>query len=105
MGVWNWLSSNWFVLLQSLGIIGGLIFTGVSLWIDARVRRVSNLISLTNQHRDIWTEVYRRPALARVLDPHADTDLAPVTAEEEIFVTLLILHSGQSSVRLRPDSS
>jgi hypothetical protein len=45
----NWLRDHWFVLLQSAGIIGGLLFTGISLRIDARVRRVGNLLAITAQ--------------------------------------------------------
>lgn len=66
-----WLSLHWFTLLQSIGIVGGLLFTGVSLRIDTKVRRVSTLITITQQHRDIWTQLYRRPEMARHLpDPY-----------------------------------
>lgn len=88
----SWWGDNWFVLLQSLGIIGGLFFTGISLRIDARVRRVGNLFEVTRQHREIWTELYSRPELKRVLDKEADVFLQPISVEEELFVNLLILH-------------
>ncbi|MBM3880190.1 MAG: hypothetical protein FJ387_10805 [Verrucomicrobia bacterium] len=92
MGFLHWLDQNWFVLLQSAGIVGGLVFTAVSLRIDAKVRRVGNLIAITHEHRDIWTQLYKRPDLARVLDPAADLTKNPVTSDEQLFVTLLILH-------------
>jgi hypothetical protein len=41
-------SQNWFTFLQSLGIIGGLLFTRFSLRTDARVRRIGNLITITD---------------------------------------------------------
>jgi hypothetical protein len=87
-----WIEHNWFVLLQSVGIIAGLVFTGVTLRLDVKSRRVSNLIELTEGHRDIWSQFYRRPELARVLNPHVDLSSAPVTEEERIFVSFLILH-------------
>src|SRR5205085_6010001 len=88
----NWFQDNWFTLLQSLGIIGGLFFTGVSLLIDAKVRRVGNLFEVTKQHREIWTSLYSKPELKRVIDPKADVTVASVTDEEELFVNFLILH-------------
>lgn len=87
-----WFGNNWFIFLQSAGIIGSLLFTGISIGIDARARRVSNLLTLTQQHRDIWENLYARPELIRVLDPAANLPHDPVTTAEEVFVILLILH-------------
>lgn len=92
MGVFDWLGQNWFTLLQSAGIIGGLLFTAVSLRDDVKARRVSNLIAITHHHREIWTQLYQRPELARVLDAKIDVKRNPVRDEEELFVNLLTLH-------------
>ncbi len=92
MGFIPWISDNWFTLLQSAGIIGSLLFTGITLWIDSKSRRVTNLITLTNQHRDIWSEFNRRPELARVLKSEVSLLEKPVTDKEEVFVTMIILH-------------
>src|SRR5262245_45305825 len=92
MVFFDWLEGNWFTLLQSAGIAGSLVFTAISLRIDARVRRVGNLLALTDQHREIWLQLYRRPELARVLDARADLTNKPVTQHEELFVSLLVLH-------------
>ncbi len=92
MGFETFLREEWFTILQSAGIIGGLLFTALSLRTDARIRRVSNLITLTAHHREIWTELYRRPELARVLKPVLPPDQLTPTPEEEVFVSLLILH-------------
>jgi hypothetical protein len=92
MGFLQWAGTNWFELLQTVGIITGSVFTAVSLRMDARSRRVSNLIAATQQHREIWRELYDRPHLARVLEPAPDLDASPVTKEEELFVLFLILH-------------
>jgi hypothetical protein len=94
MGFSDWIAHNWFSLLQSLGIIGGLFFTGISLRIDAKVRRLGNLLTITQQHREIWTNLYRRPELSRVLDPKANVTSEPVTEEEEMFILLLLVHLG-----------
>ena len=92
MGFLGLLANNWFTLLQSVGIIGGLLFTGISLRRESRAKQIANLITITRQHRDIWTELYRRPDLSRVLNHDADLQKAPVTLEEELFVGLLIHH-------------
>ncbi len=92
MAFFGWSEAHWFTLLQSAGIIGSLIFTAISLRIDAKVRRIGNLINLTEQHRGIWTQTYRRPELVRVLDSKVDLRSKPVTEAEELFVNLLILH-------------
>lgn len=92
MGFLTWFRDNWFTLLQSLGIIGGLFFTGISLRIDSKVRRVGNLFEVTKQHREIWTSLYSRPELKRVLNSKVDLEKKPITDEEELFVNLLILH-------------
>ena len=92
MGFLNWVRANWFDLLQSVGIIGSLLFTAISLRIDAKVRRVGNLFEVTKQHREIWTALYSRPDLKRVVDASADPSGHSVTDEEELFVNLLILH-------------
>ncbi|MEW6159365.1 MAG: DUF6082 family protein [Verrucomicrobiota bacterium] len=92
MEVLTWISAHWLDLLQSVGIICGLLFTVYTIRADARARRISNMIAVAQQHRDIWKQMYERPELARVLDPAADLSTAPITAEERLFAKLLILH-------------
>ena len=92
MGFVPWASDNWFVLLQSLGIIGGLLFTASSLRSETKTRRVANLLTITQNHRELWSVLYRRPELKRVLDSRANPEQGSITIEEEIFVNLVILH-------------
>ena len=77
MGVASWIIENSFALIQTIGIVGSLLFTGWSLKIDANVRQVQNLITITAHHRDIWSEIYKRPELSRIIDPKADLDKTP----------------------------
>ena len=70
---------NTLPLLESAGIIGGLFFTSWSLRIDAKVRRVQNLLTLTAHHREIWNELYKIPTLKRVVDPKADIAKQPIS--------------------------
>jgi len=89
MGLPQWFIENWFVLLQSIGIIAGLIFTAVALQTDAKVRRIQNLLTLTEHHREIWTKLYERPELSRLLSSDRER---PATVAEELFVNLVVLH-------------
>lgn len=92
MEFWAWLDQNSFTLLQSIGIVGGLLFTAFSMRSEDKTRRISNLLLVTQNHRDIWQEVFRRPDLQRVLDEGANLEETPISREERIFVNLVILH-------------
>src|SRR6266446_2193657 len=92
----QWATGHWLELLQSIGIVGGLLFTALSLRIDAKVRRVANLLTITEHHRAIWTRLHDRPELSRVINPAADIQREPVTDAEELFVMLVVLHLGSA---------
>lgn len=96
MALLNWLTEHWFDLLQTIGIVGGLYFTSVTLRTDTKVRRLESLLTLTKSHREIWSEIYRRPDLIRILDPKADLKAQPVSGEERLFVNFLIFHLNNS---------
>lgn len=81
-----------FETLGSIGIIASLLFAAVELHHVVKAQRVGNLFAITRQHREIWSELFRRPDLKRVIDPAADLAKQAVTTEESLFVTFLILH-------------
>lgn len=86
-----WLAANWFDLLQTLGILAGLIFTGLALRSDTRSRRVATLLQVTQYHREIWGRWLDDPALSRVFDRTLN-DPGDITERERMFVRFLILH-------------
>ncbi len=88
----RWLAENWFIYLNALGVVGGLFFTGYSLHSETKTRKIANLLTLTQSHRDIWNAVIHEPKLNRVLAIRVNIERDPVTREEEIFVTLVIQH-------------
>lgn len=92
MGFSVWFADNWFIFLQSVAITAGLFFTAVAKRSETKMRRVANLLAITESHQKLWTEFYRRPELKRVLDEHADLRQQEITREEEIFVNLVVLH-------------
>jgi len=87
-----WTEENWISLIQCAGIVGGLIFTALSIRRDTKARRMSDLLSLSKLHRDLWSEVHRRPELSRVMDTETDLVGCPVTAAEEAFLFVVITH-------------
>jgi len=92
MGIVEFWAQHWFAGLQSLGIIAGLCFTGAAWRQDATTRRVTALISLTEQHRSIWLKVCEQQDLLRVLDASPNLEQSPVTESERVFVNLVFLH-------------
>ena len=90
----QWFVENWFNLLSATGIIAGLWFTAFSLRSETKTRRVANLLTITANHREIWKEFLDNPQLVRVRDAAANTAEQPVTDAEQIFVTLVILHTN-----------
>ena len=101
MGFDQWIGQNWLALVQTAAVGSGLLFMGITVMLDARARRIGNLIQLTQQHRDLWERLYMQSELARILDPSADTAKLPVTVEEERFVIFLILHLSDTYYAMR----
>jgi hypothetical protein len=92
MEIWQWAEQHWFDLLQTVGIVSGFAFTAYELRKEDRSRKISNLIAIKAENREIWKEVYNRPQLARVLETDVDLTKEPISIEEHLFVKLLILH-------------
>lgn len=103
MEIGRWIADNWFELLNSVGIVGGLLFTAFSLRSETKTRRIANLLVITQNHREIWKELLRNPRLARVMNPLADAVREPVTVEEELFVNFLVQHLNSAYHAMRDD--
>lgn len=88
----GWVAQNWFNVLSGLGIIGSLLFTSASLRSETKTRRIANLLILTQNHRELWSELFSHPRLARVLDPAPDLSAQPITIEESYYVNIIIQH-------------
>jgi hypothetical protein len=88
----GWHAIEWSELFQNVGIVGGLFLSAGALFLERQARRAEALFKLTERHAAIWAEVFTNVALARVLDPGADTARYPVTELEVMHVTKLVLH-------------
>jgi hypothetical protein len=86
------IGAHWFALVQTGAVTAALLFAGLAFVLDVRGRRASNLIRLSERHRDLWERLYTNPQLGRILDPDADVARTPVTPEEELFMIFVFLH-------------
>lgn len=50
------------------------------------------MLTLTASHREIWSVLFSKPELARILRRDVDLAESAVTVEEELLVQFLILH-------------
>ena len=100
----SWLDQNWFSLVQTLGILGGVGLTAAALRRDTRARKIGDYLILTGQHRELWSEVHRRPELSRILKAEVDLLASPLSVAEEEFLNLAIEHSQTGCLLARAGS-
>ena len=74
------------------GIVSGFAFTVHALHTEGEARKIDNLIALNQEHMAIWKELYGRPELSRITEEGVALDTKPLSHEERLFVTFLILH-------------
>jgi hypothetical protein len=87
-----WIHQHWFSVVQTAGIVGSLLLTLAALRRDHRARRTTDYLTLSTLHRELWSEMHRRPELARVTQPVVDLVAAPLSVPEEEFLMLVINH-------------
>jgi hypothetical protein len=81
-------------MVQTVAIVGGLIFAGVGLRQSSRVTRMSGMLGSVQNHREIWQTVIDQPQLYRVFETNPNP--AEPTVEERVLLTLLIIHISTS---------
>jgi len=92
MEVPHWLAEHWLDLVQTIGIIGGLVFTAFALRRDEKARTITNTIAINEQYSRIWHDFYEHPELARILQKNVDLNQQPISNDEALFVKTLFLH-------------
>ncbi len=92
MEILNWIQAHWFDLFQTLGIVGGLLFTAYAMKKDERARKISNLIAVKQQYREIWEKLYDHPKFFRILKSEVDLKRQPITDEEWLLVKFIIFN-------------
>jgi hypothetical protein len=97
----GFLEANWFNIVQTISIVLGLVFAGLSLRKDNRGRRLANLLSLKAEHRELWNVIHDKPEFARILKSEVDLATEAMTPQEEIFLRQMIVHFAVSWELLR----
>ncbi len=92
----EFLQAHWFDLVQTLGIMAGMLFTGIALRHEGASRRLSNLLALKQEHRELWNTIHESPELSRILDPETDLLAHPMTSAEQVFLRQVIVHVATS---------
>lgn len=102
--------TSWLDVLNAVGVVASLLFTTFALREETKTRRVSNLLTLTSNHREIWSLLYRMPELERVLQTNVDLLKQPVTQGEELLVNFVFrqldaaYHAMQDGLFVRPEA-
>lgn len=92
METWHWSAGIWFDFMETVGIVGSLIFTAISLRSEVKTQRIANLFAVTANHLEVWKIFLNNEKMARVFDETPDLVKHPVTPMEETFVALVIAH-------------
>src|SRR5262245_23758503 len=77
---------------ETLGIVGGLLFTGAGFRRDAKARYAQTLLEITAQHRELWMYFCDRKELAALFDPKRDMLARPLTDDERRFIGWVLNH-------------
>ena len=59
----SWVQSNWSNAVGAAGIIGGLWFTAASFRQETKAKETANILTLNQQHRDLWSRAQERQEL------------------------------------------
>lgn len=92
----KWFSDNWFTFLQTVVLSLSMIITFLALKKSIRQSKVEIYMSITNSHRDLWTNVYKPSYMKRVFERNVDFEKKPITEKERIFTNMLFLHMAAS---------
>ena len=91
-----WFTTNWFNLFSTIGVVGSLLFTAISLRAETKSRQIGNRLVLTQNHRELMLERLHNPKLVRISDLSPNLFEKPTTPDEAIYVNLVIQHVGSA---------
>lgn len=69
--------------VEAIGIIASLVFAAIAFRRDAIMRGFDSDLKLVTSHREIWSQFFETPALARLMDPSRELQEEPLTVVEE----------------------
>lgn len=88
----EYVTQRWIDVVQAVGIISGIVFSGHAHRTDARERRAQRHFELTREHREIWEDLNARSVGKELLSKNRDLAARPRTIEETEAVRTLTLH-------------
>jgi hypothetical protein len=87
-----WVKSDWLSIVQTVGVVGGLFYTGITCRQVAKAKQTENLLAFTERHRSLWSETYQRPELSRIFCSEVDALAKPASIAEEEFLNVVFIH-------------
>ena len=63
MELLHFVTGHGFETVGTVAIIASLLFTDEELRHVERAQKIQNLLTITRQHREIWSELFDRPAI------------------------------------------
>jgi hypothetical protein len=72
--------------------MGSLWLTAAAAIREAKAREIENLLTIAQNHRELWSGVYLRHELDRIFQPDVDVEANPVTVAEKEFLNLVMVH-------------
>lgn len=90
-GFSSWVDGH-FNLIQSIGIIATLLFTGIGLHREAKAKEVENFLTQTQHHRELWSLFIGNKDLERIFNADVDVTKNPPTAAETELLNLMFVN-------------
>jgi len=78
--------------MADIEVIGTLLLGIAAVYRDALCRESSNLLTLKEQHKELWKGVSSRPELKRLFQMDIDALTVEPKPEEEEFLNLVFVH-------------
>ena len=59
---------------------------------EAKAREIENILTLSDHHRNLWSEIAEKPELQRIFQTNVDVLKKPATVIEEVFLNEAAAH-------------
>lgn len=109
MEISHWFWEVWHGLLGDVGVIASVTIATIALFSDNKTSRVSNLLTLTQNHHELLKPLFRNADLSRVQDTEVDLEAKPLTEAETAYINVRIQHlfsayrAMQDDLTIRPE--
>jgi hypothetical protein len=90
MEVTQWFNQHWFDLVQTIITVASFLLAAYAAWRVERAQHVSNVIAITDQHRNLLNDA--RSNAPRIFEERPDVGTTPVSIAEELAVINFVAH-------------